>query len=262
MALPEFQSGSVRVTSADHILRITLERADKRNALTVAMYDDMTHALEYAQQNDDTHVVLIEGEGDMFCAGNDIAAFANIDPNSVDANAAGPALSFIRALSACDKITVAAVQGQATGIGTTMLLHTDLVIAADDARFFTAFIDLGIVPEAGSSLLLPALIGRQNAARLLLAGDTLDAEEALRMGLIAYCVPRAELADRVYKLTTRLAGKPQGAVHATKRLLRSAVAHTDLESLIDREAKVFSERLRSDEVRQIMANFMGRKKTQ
>lgn len=260
MALPDPDSGCVRISAADHTLRITLDRADKRNALTISMYNDMTRAVEYAQQDADTHVVLIEAEGDMFCAGNDIAAFANVDPNSVDASAAGPALTFIRALAACDKITVAAIQGQATGIGTTMLLHTDLVIAADDAKFFTAFIDLGIVPEAGSSLLLPALIGRQNAARLLLAGDTLSAEEALRMGLIAYCVPRSELADRADKLTARLAGKPQGAVHATKRLLRSAVAHTDLEGLIDEEARVFSERLVSDEVRQIMANFMNKKK--
>lgn len=260
MALPDLQSGFVRVTAADHILRITLDRADKRNALTRPMYDDMTRAVQYAQKDPDTHVLLIEGEGDMFCAGNDIADFTNVDPNSADASAAGPALSFIRELSACDKITVVAVQGQATGIGTTMLLHADLVMAADDAKFFTAFIDLGIVPEAGSSLLLPALIGRQNAARLLLTGDTLSAEEALRMGLIAYCVPRAELADSIYKLTTRLAGKPQGAVHATKRLLRNAAAHTDLEGQIEREAEVFGERLVSDEVRQIMANFMNKKK--
>lgn len=260
MALPELDSGFVRASANDHVLRITLDRADKRNALTRAMYEDMTRAVEHAHQDDDIHVVLIDGAGDMFCAGNDIADFANVDPHGEDAGAAGPALTFIRALNDCDKATVVAVQGQATGIGTTLLLHADLVVAADDAKFFTAFIDLGLVPEAGSSLLLPAIIGRQNAARLLLVGETFDAEEAQSMGLIAYCVPRSELEARVYKLTARLAGKPQGAVRATKQLMRTALAHADVEGQIEREAELFGARLASDEVRQIMANFMGRKK--
>jgi enoyl-CoA hydratase/carnithine racemase len=260
MANPELDSGFVRVTATDHVLRITLDRADKRNALTRAMYVDMTRALRRAVADDDVHVVLIESEGNMFCAGNDIADFANVDPKSGDAGASGPALTFIRELAACDKATVVSVQGQATGIGTTLLLHADLVIAADDARFFTAFIDLGLVPEAGSSLLLPALIGRQNAARLLLAGDTLTAEEAHAMGLIAYCVPRAELAARTTALAAQLASKPQGAIHASKQLLRSAMAHDDLEGQIEREAAVFGERLVSDEVRQIISSFFSRKR--
>lgn len=215
MATPECESGLVRVTVTERVLRITLVHADKRNALTRTMYLDMTRALRHAVDADDVHVVVIEGEGDMFCAGNDIGDFAAVEPASGDAGPTGPALTFIRELAACDKPTVASVQGQATGIGTTLLLHADLVIAADDARFFTAFIDLGLVPEAGSSLLLPALIGRQNAARLLLAGDTLSAEEAQQMGLIAYCVPRAELAERTAALAQRLADKPQGALQAS-----------------------------------------------
>lgn len=260
MSQPELDSGYVRAELTDHVLRITIDRADKRNSLTRAMYEDLTRAVKHGQHTDDVHVVLIDSEGDMFCAGNDISDFAAVDPHSGDAGAAGPALTFIREFNACDKACVVAVQGQATGIGTTLLLHADLVVAAEDAKFFTAFVDLGLVPEAGSSLLLPAMIGRQNAARLLLAGDTFNAEEALRMGLVAYCVPRAELAARTQELTARLAKKPQGSIQATKRLVRTAIAHDDLEGQIEREAKVFGERLVSDEVREIMANFMSRKK--
>ncbi len=260
MNRPDLHSDHVRAAVDDHVLRITLDRADKRNALTRAMYADLGTALAAGVDDADVHVIVLDGEGDMFCAGNDIADFANVDLSSGDAGATGPALSFIRQMAECDKPIVVAVQGQATGIGTTLLLHADLVIAAEDARFYTAFIDLGLVPEAGSSLLLPALIGRQNAARLLLAGDTLSAEEAERMGLIAYRVPAAELADRTRELAARLAAKPTGAMTASKRLLRAGMDTTATVAQIEREAEVFGERLGSAEVREIMNAFLKRKK--
>lgn len=261
MALPDLTSGYVRASVDDHILRITLARADKRNALSRAMYADLGAAVAAGSNDDAVHVIVLDGEGEMFCAGNDIADFANADPSSGDAGTSGPALTFIRRMAECDKPIMVAVQGQATGIGTTLLLHADLVIAADDARFYTAFIDLGLVPEAGSSLLLPAMLGRQNAARLLLAGDTVNAEEAERMGLIAYRVPGAELGQRTRELAAQLAAKPPGAMAASKRLLRQGLDTAAVTAQIEREAEVFDQRLASDEVREIMNAFLNRRKS-
>lgn len=260
MARYDLHSGNVRARVDDHVLRITLDRADKRNALTRAMYADLGAALATGAADPAVRAIVLDGEGEMFCAGNDIADFANVDLDSGDVGSDGPALRFIRQMSDCDTPIVVAVQGQATGIGTTLLLHADLVIAADNARFYTAFIDLGLVPEAGSSHLLPALIGRQNAARLLLAGDTLDAAEARDMGLVAYCVPAAELAERTTALAARLAAKPPGAMLASKRLIRDGIDTAAIAAQIEREAEVFGERLISDEVREIMTAFLNRKK--
>jgi enoyl-CoA hydratase/carnithine racemase len=260
MAQPELTSGFIRAETRDGVLRVTIDRADKRNALTRDMYEDMSRCVEHAGTDGEVRALLIDSEGEMFCAGNDVAEFAAATPETREAGSAGPALSFIKRLRALDKPVVIAVQGQATGIGTTMLLHADLVVGAESARFFTAFIDLALVPEAGSSLLLPALIGRQNAARLLLAGDTLESEEALRMGLIAYRVPDAELAERAKAIADQLAAKPPEAVRQTKQLLRQGIGSDDVEGQIEREARVFGERLFSDEVRGIMNKFLKRGK--
>lgn len=261
MPCPELHSDHIRVAINEHILRITLDRPDKRNALTRTMYTDLEAAVSAGMADETVHVIVLEGEGEMFCAGNDIADFAGVDLSSGDAGVTGPALTFIRRMAECDKPIVVAVQGQATGIGTTLLLHADLVIAAEDARFYTAFIDLGLVPEAGSSLLLPRLLGRQNAARLLLAGETLSAAEAERMGLIAYRVPSAELAQRTQELAARLAAKPPGAMAASKRLMRQGMDSTALTGQIANEAEVFGQRLASDEVRDIMNAFLNRRKS-
>lgn len=260
MPLPIAHSGHIRIAYEHHILRLTLARPDKRNALTRAMYLDLDKALAHGSDDPATRVIQIDGEGNMFCAGNDIADFLGTDPSSGDAGPDGPALRFVQRLAACDKPVVAAVQGQATGIGTTLLLHTDMVVAADDARFYTAFPDLGLVPEAGSSRLLPQQIGAQNAARLLLAGDSVNAEEALRMGLVAYCVPAAELAGQTAALAQRLADKPPGAMAATKRLLRAARQQASLADDIAREAEAFGQRLGSAEVRDILRAFVDRKR--
>ncbi|GAB3675656.1 enoyl-CoA hydratase-related protein [Salinisphaera aquimarina] len=260
MSTLEMQSGHVRAVVENALLHVTLDRADKRNALTGAMYQDLTRSAEHAGENDDIRALLIDAEGDMFCAGNDIADFAGASAETREAGSAGPALTFIKALMALDKPIVIAVQGQATGIGTTMLLHADLVVAAESARFFTAFVDLALVPEAGSSLILPALIGRQNAARLLLAGDVLTAEEALRMGLIAYCVPDAELAERAGALAEKLCAKSPTSVRYTKQLIRHGLGSDDVHGQMDREAELFGERLFSDEVKAIMEKFLSKRR--
>ena len=161
-------SGCVQARENGAVLHLTLDRAEKLNAMTTDMYQDLTRGVEHLAERDDLRVLLLTGNGRSWCAGNDIGDFLNADPASRDNGKLSPAMLLVHALMALDKPVVMGVQGNATGIGTTLLLHADLVVAADDARFQTAFINLGLVPEAGSSLQLPALIGRQNANRLMM----------------------------------------------------------------------------------------------
>jgi len=260
MSEPALESGYIRAQVEGKLLRITIARPEKRNSLTRAMYEDLIRSAEYAGENDDVHALLIDSEGDMFCAGNDIGDFANMSEEDFADETGGPALVFIRALAALDIPIVIAVQGQATGIGVTMLLHADLVVAGESAKFYTAFIDIGIVPEAGSSLLLPLFIGKQNTARLLLAGDTLNAEEAERAGLIAYRVPDEAVAERAEELVRRLADKPPQAMRYTKQLMRQGAGSDDLSGQIDRESKGVADRLQSAEAQAIFQKFLNRKR--
>lgn len=247
-------SGLIRIDEHDALLHATLARPDKLNALTRSMYADLSRIVEHVADRDDLHALLLDGEGRAFCAGNDIADFAHADPQATGGDGVGIAIQFIHMLRALNKPVVMAVQGNATGIGTTMLLHSDLVVAADSARFNTAFIDLGLVPEAGSSMLLPQLVGHQNAARLLLAGDHIDADEAQRMGLIAYRCDDDELPHKALAVATALAAKAPAAVQQTKRLMRAD--GDTLQARIDRESELFAERLFSDDVRALFARFL------
>jgi len=147
-------SGCVQAREQGAVLHLVLDRAAKLNAMTASMYQDLTRGVEHLAKRDDLHVLLLTGNGRAWCAGNDIGDFLNADPASRDSGKLSPAMVLVHALMALDKPVVIGVQGNATGIGTTLLLHADLVVAADDARFQTAFINLGLVPEAGSSLLL------------------------------------------------------------------------------------------------------------
>src|SRR5699024_4745229 len=253
MDKPNLNSQCIRLTEHDGWLEITLTRPDKLNAFTRSMYQDMAAAVNYFDANDAYKVALINAQGRAFCAGNDIGDFLAAAEES-GGNAADTAMLFISALMQVSKPTVAAVQGNATGIGTTLLLHTDLVIAADDARLHTAFIQLGLVPEAASSLLLPRLIGRQNASRLLLAGDSLSAAEAQQMGLIAYVAPHDELAMQAAALCTKIAGFSAAALTQTKRLMREDLA--EIQQQIDVEKEIFMERLLSPETQAIFKKFM------
>lgn len=250
----ELNSGCVRIIERDALLHATLARPDKLNALTRAMYIDLYRIVDHLDSRDDLHALLLDGEGRSFCAGNDIRAFADASERS--AGDIGVALQYIQRLMTTDKPVVMAVHGHATGIGVTMLLHADLVIAADSARLNTAFIDLGLVPEAGASLLLPQMAGRQNAARLLLAGDTISAQEAERMGLIAYRCGDDDLAGRALALGRALAAKPPQAMRQTSQLMRHG---TDaVNNQIEQEAERFAERLASDEARAIFARLVSK----
>jgi len=186
--LPALESDLILVTHTESVMEITLNRPDKLNALTGAMYRDLIALLNTAEQSDEIRVVLFAAEGKSFSAGNDLVDFLNAKPGEV-----GEAANFIKAIYAFPKVVVAAVQGNAVGVGTTMLLHMDMVVASEDAKFITPFADLGAVPEAGSAKLLPDWLGYQRAARMLLLGEPMLAQEAFEAGLIAKVVSREEL---------------------------------------------------------------------
>ena len=246
-------SDHVRVEHGDGVLAITLARPERRNAITTAMYGALADAIESVADDPALRLVTFAGEGQDFAAGNDLADF--IDP---DREGEIPVWRFLRALVRCELPLLAAVQGNCVGIGTTLLLHCDLVIADESARFSMPFVDLGLVPEAASSLLLPRLAGRRRAARYLLIGERFGVDEALEIGLVSHKALPGRLNDQLAELTAALLAKPAEALRETQRLLR----HGDREGILERmqvEGEVFSERLKSAEAQAaIGAFFAGR----
>jgi enoyl-CoA hydratase/carnithine racemase len=234
-------------------LHIEMARPAKRNALTAAMYAAMADGLAQAEADAGIRSVIFSGQGQGFCAGNDLNDFVANPPDREDA----PVFRFIHGLAAATKVLIAAVQGRAVGIGTTMLLHCDFVLAEADAEFSLPFVDLALVPEAGSSLLLPALIGQRRAAELLLLGEKLPASQAVSLGLVNRIVPQGEALTEARALAARLAEKPAGALQATKALMKSEIRN--LPARIDEETRVFAERLSSPELRSKVEAFFSRK---
>src|SRR5580658_7218192 len=209
----------VQIETASGLMAITLARPEKKNALTTSMYQALVQALEQASTDPSIHVALLDAEGGDFCAGNDIADFA-AQARSGQALESYDVFRFVRALAVFDKPLIAAVRGRAVGIGTTMLLHCDLVYVAEDARFSTPFVDLALVPEAASSLLLPARIGHVRAFALFALGDTLDGRTAVHYGLANAALPAEQVSTRARAAALTLAGKPAQSVQATKLLMR------------------------------------------
>jgi len=240
------------VTREAGVCEVRLNRPQKRNAITVAMYDALAQALQAAQTDAALHVVLLSGEGASFCAGNDLNDFLN----APDIGADHPVLSFLRQLVSCEKPLLAAVHGQTVGIGVTMLLHCDLVIAARGAQLSMPFVALGLVPEAGSSLLLPRLIGQQRAAQHLLLGRPLDAAAAHALGLVTEVVEEGELLQIARARARELTQQPAGALSATRRLLRGDPA--PVVARILEEARIFSAQLQSEEFRAGIRAFLAR----
>lgn len=253
----ELRSGKIATHIDQGIFTVTLNRPNKLNSLTIAMYQDLIQAVEYFANTSMLKVMLLEANGRAFCAGNDINDFLNADPSLREEGKLSPALQFIVALIQVEKPVIAAVQGFVTGIGTTMLLHMDLVIAADTARFHTAFIQLGLVPEAASSLLMPQLMGKQQANRLLLAGDSLNAEEAERMGLVAYVVEENNLRTSAQTLAHKISSYNGQAVKYTKALTRQDT--TDIIERVHQESVLFAERMFSPETQALFKGFMNKK---
>lgn len=257
MSSLDLKSGFVTVAEHDALLEVTLDRPNKLNALTTEMYRDLGRAVDHFRDREDLNALLLDANGRAFTAGNDLSDFLNADPDARRNGELSAAMQLVHRLLDLDKPVIAAVHGNATGIGTTLLLHCDLVIAADSARFYTAFINLGLVPEAGSSLILPSLLGRQNANRLLLAGDILNADEAQRMGLVAYRCGDDELRDKALELGRGLAAKPPQAMRYTKQLTRHGA--DAIREQIKKESILFGERMFSDETRAIFDRFLNKK---
>jgi enoyl-CoA hydratase/carnithine racemase len=247
-------SDHVVITRADNVLEIRLDRPEKKNALTRAMYDAMADAFEQADADPALRVALLTGTGDTFTSGNDITDFQS--RGAVDGRSS--ASRFLPAISSMRKPLVAAVNGTAVGVGTTMLAHCDLIVAARSARFVMPFTSLGLVPEAASSLLFPRLLGNQRASALLLLGEPLDAETALQWGFVNRVVDDAALMDAARELARRLAALPPQAVRLTKQLIRHGA--TDVMGRMGEELAMFRERLGSPETKEAFAAFMEKRK--
>jgi enoyl-CoA hydratase/carnithine racemase len=248
-------SDPVLISHADGVCEVRLNRPEKRNAITFLMYDQLTRALSTAQAEKTVRAVLLSGAGVCFSAGNDLQDFLSGPALS----AAHPAMQFLRALATFDKPLLAAVQGQTVGIGVTMLLHCDLIVAARETQLSLPFVALGLVPEAGSSLLLPRLIGHQRAAELLFLGRPCDADSAYRLGLVNSVVEEGSLLDEARALARAVAQQPPEALIATRRLLRGDTG--ELLARIEEEARIFGAQLQSAEfqarVRAILTRGRG-----
>ena len=249
-------SEHVRVEKQGPVLSITLARPERRNAITVAMYAALAEAVEQGAGDASIRLIAFRGEGQDFAAGNDLADFLEAVPRDREEIAVW---RFLRALAACETPLLAAVHGNCVGIGTTMLLHCDLVIAEEGTRFSLPFVDLGLVPEAASSLLLPRMAGRRVAARYLLLGEPFGVEEASTIGLVSHRAASGELSQLFNRVVEALLAKPADALRETQRLLR----HGTREEILERmrlESSVFAERLQSPEVKEAITAFFERRK--
>ncbi len=247
---------SIRSATVNGVATIEIARPEKKNALTVEMYEAMADAIDAAGVDKAVRALLITGQPGIFTSGNDLQDFLNRPRPQLDES---PVFRFMRALIACDKPVVAAVTGAAIGIGTTMLLHCDLVYVADDARLAMPFASLGLVPEFGSSLLVPRLMGGRRAAEKLLLGDPFTADTAVECGIANAVLPAAEVLPHARRVAERFNALPPNAVRETKRLLREP----DRAALLDavrREAAMFTAQLSSAEAREAMQAVLEKRK--
>ncbi|CAM5781144.1 enoyl-CoA hydratase [Ottowia pentelensis] len=240
------------------VMTLTFNRVDKKNSITRAMYAALADGLERAAQDAAVRVVLIQGDATVFSAGNDIGDFqaAPADPGPREQQ---PVWRFLRALASFPKPIVAAVCGPAVGVGTTLLLHCDLVYAGDNAAFALPFVNLGLVPEAGSSLLLPQMFGLHRAAEALLLGEPFMAEAALEVGLVNRVVPPTECNAIAQAQARKLAAKPMSALIATKRLMKGGQQAAVL-ARMDEEGEVFGRMLHEPAAREAFAAFAQKRK--
>jgi len=248
----------IHSSTEDGILTLRLERAAKKNAITAAMYQQLADALKAAQADSAVRAILITGGEQAFSAGNDLEDFLKHPPAGQDA----PVFQFLSQISQCGKPIVAAVAGVAVGIGTTMLMHCDLVYAADNARFSMPFTQLGLCPEAASSLLLPRLAGYQRAAEKLLLGEVFDAAEAREMGLVNRVLPVAELLSFARQQAARLAALPAASIRVTKQLMKQhdGDATDAIAARLADEAGHFARMLTAPEAKEAFTAFLEKRK--
>lgn len=240
---------------------LTLNRLAKKNAFTQAMYATLADAVQEAAQDAAVRVVVVQGHETVFSSGNDIGDFQRSQSAAPAAQSTDdkPVFRFLKALAVFPKPLLAAVCGPAVGVGTTMLLHCDLVVAGDNAAFSMPFVNLGLCPEAGSSLLVPRLMGHQRASEALLLGEPFFAEAALEVGLVNRIVPPTEANAYVQAQAAKLAAKPSASLMATKRLLKSA-SQAEVLARMDEEGAVFGELLQGPAAREALMAFMEKRK--
>lgn len=246
---------SIKTAMLNGVATIEIARPEKKNALTAAMYQAMSDALKAAQADATVRAVLITGQLGIFTSGNDLEDFMQRPPQGPDS----PVFQFMQSLLACDKPVVVAVTGAAIGIGTTMLMHCDLVYASDEARFAMPFTSLGLVAEFASSLLVPMHAGYVKAAEKLLLGDPFGAEEAQEMKLVNAILPAAEVLNHARRIAERFNLLPPAAVRETKKLMRRGHAKL-VQETIAVEGELFGQRLRSPEAREAFQAFFEKRK--
>jgi enoyl-CoA hydratase/carnithine racemase len=250
---------TIKTAVLNGVASIEIARPEKKNALTVAMYEAMAQALQAAVQDPAVRAVLIHGQPGIFTSGNDIEDFMSRPPGQGSDGLDSPVFNFMRALLACDKPVVAAVTGAAIGIGTTLLLHCDFVYVSDESRLAMPFVSLGLVPEFGSSLVVPQLMGNVRAAEKLLLGDPFTGEQAVECGIANAVLPAAEVVNHARRVAERFNSLPPGAVRESKRLLRAPQREQMLQ-VIGTEGALFAQRLRSPEAMEAFQAFFQKRK--
>ncbi len=250
---------SIKTGVLNGVANIEIARPEKKNALTVAMYQAMTDALKAAKDDGAVRAVLFTGQPGIFTSGNDIEDFMQRAPGQGSDAMDSPVFQFMRALIECDKPVVAAVTGAAIGIGTTMLLHCDFVYVSDEARLAMPFVGLGLVPEFASSLVVPQLMGHRRAAEKLLLGDPFTPEQAVECGIASAVLPAGEVINHARRIAERFNALPPGAVRESKQLMRGP-QHAELLKTIRTEGEIFARRLRSPEAMEAFQAFFQKRK--
>lgn len=247
-------SEQVLISQEKHILKLQFNRPEKKNALTASMYQALAEALEKSNRDADIRVLLITGSADSFSSGNDLNDFLQTPPNP----GSSPVHNFLRAISTAEKPIVAAVNGLAIGIGTTMLLHCDLVYAHHQALFQLPFVNLALVPEAAASYLLPQMLGYQKAAELVLLGKKFTAVEAREVGIVNELFEQEVLLDQAMQIASELSQKAPEALRLSKMLLKKGNARVVAETM-QTEAELFMQRLKSPEALEVMQAFIQKR---
>jgi enoyl-CoA hydratase/carnithine racemase len=250
---------SIKTATLNGVATIEIARPEKKNALTVAMYQAMADALRAAAQDGAVRAVLITGQPGIFTSGNDIEDFMTRAPGQGSDAMDSPVFQFMRALVDCGKPVVAAVTGGAIGIGTTLLLHCDFVYVSDEARLVMPFVALGLVPEFASSLLVPQLMGHRRAAEKLMMGDPFTPEQAVECGIANAVLPASEVVNHARRVAERFNSLPPGAVRQAKQLMRAPQREAVLQT-IRSEGELFARRLRSPEAMEAFQAFFQKRK--
>jgi enoyl-CoA hydratase/carnithine racemase len=245
----------IRSEIAGRVARLRFDRLDKKNAITAEMYVQLADALAGADADPGVRAILLHGSADCFTSGNDVADFLQRPPSGEGS----PTWKLLEVMPLVGKPIVAAVGGPAVGIGATMLLHCDLVYAAPNARFQFPFVHLGIVPEFGSTFLLPLMAGHQRAAEVLLLGQPFDAQKAYEIGIVSAVVPQEQVIEKGLAAASALASLPPESIRLTKQLMKKRHAGT-LAEVIAEEGRLFRERLGSPEAKEALSAFLEKRK--